>query len=152
MFNRKPKSESDKPSQKQDLSGLSITGSSGVMIGQAGGDLQQNLSAGDTTQQQSITQTQVVEHLADLESTVSSSTLTDAQKAEILDYLKPAKREAGKESPKKPLITQNLQQVGETVKSLKETAEDGESLWNTATKVFKAIAPWLGIALATLGL
>jgi hypothetical protein len=66
--------------------------------------------------------------------------------------LRPAKREAAKDSANKDLIGQNLKQVNETLKTVKETTETGKSLWNTAQEVFKTVSPWLGVAAHFWGL
>lgn len=47
---------------------------------------------------------------------------------------------------------QNLKQVSENLKTLNDTTEAGKSLWQTGAEVFKAIASWLGIAAAVLGI
>ncbi len=154
VFWKKPSSKSepsDSASQSQTLSNATITGSS-VQMGQAGGDLQQQQTADLQTQQHGITGADVVALLEKLEAAVNESSLDAAQKEELLDYLRPAKREAGKETPSKDLMGQNLKQVSETLKTLNETTEAGKSLWKTGVEVFKAVAPWLGIALSVFGL
>ena len=74
------------------------------------------------------------------------------QQEEVLDYLRPAKREAGKPEPNKELVGQNLKQVSETMKILKDTTEAGKSLWKTGQEVFPTIAPWLGVAAKFFGM
>ena len=89
--------------------------------------------------------------LGKLKSAIEGAEISQEQKEELLDYLKPAMREAGKEKPDKESAKQNLQKVSETMKNLKETTEAGKSLWQTGTEVFKAIAPWIGVATAFFG-
>ncbi len=147
MFWKKRPSESSdskQPSQSQSIGG-SVTGST-VQMGQAGGDQQQSQTAETQSQQQGLTGAEVVALLSQLETAVTASALTTEQQAELLDYLRPAKREAGKEKPKKELVGQNLKQVSETLKTLKDTTEAGKSLWQTGVEVFKAVAPWIGVA------
>lgn len=154
MFGKKPPSEPSKsqpPNQSQSLSNVSLTGGM-VQLGQAGGDLQQNQSGDLKTQQQGITATEVVTLLEQLESTIKGSALSSAQQEELLDYLRPAKREAAKETPQKELVGQNLKQVSETMKTLKDTTEAGKSLWQTGAEIFKTVAPWIGVAAAFFGL
>jgi hypothetical protein len=148
MFGKKPPSEpskSGKPDQSQSLSNVTLTGGM-VQLGQAGRDLQQNQTGELQTQQQGMTGAEVVSLLEQLEVAVKGSSLEPALQEELLDYLRPAKREAAKENPSKELVGQNLKQVSETMKTLKETTEAGKSLWQTGAEVFKAVAPWLGVA------
>ncbi len=154
MFGKKPPSEpskSEQPSQSQSFSNVTLTG--GMMqAGQAGGSLQQNQTGDLNTQQQGITSAEVVTLLEQLEAAVKGTSLDPALQEELLDYLRPAKREAAKENPSKELVGQNLKQVSETMKTLKDTSEAGKSLWQTGTDVFKTVAPWLGVATAFFGI
>ena len=153
MFWKKPPSESsqsDQPSQSQNLSNATITGSS-VQLGQAGRDIQQHQTAALQTQQQGMTGTEVVALLERLEVAIKEASLASDQQEELLDYLRPAKREAGKEEPSKELVGQNLKQVSETLKTLNDTTEAGKSLWKTGVEVFKVVAPWLGLAVSVFG-
>ncbi len=102
--------------------------------------------------QQQISHTEVVTHLETLETAVKAAPLPPDQQEAVLDYLRPAKREAAKDNGSKELVGQNLKQVNETLKTLKETTETGKSLWQTWQGVFTAIAPWLGAAASTIGL
>jgi len=86
-----------------------------------------------------------------LEAAVKGASLDPALQEELLDYLRPAKREAAKENPSKELVGQNLKQVSETLKTLKDTTEAGKSLWQTGADIFKTVAPWLGVAASFLG-
>jgi hypothetical protein len=154
MFGKKPPSEPSKsqpPNQSQSLSNVSLTGGM-AQLGQAGGNLQQNQSGDLHTQQQSITATEVVTLLERLEAAIKAASLSSAQQEELLDYLRPAKREAAKEIPQKELVGQNLKQVSETMKTLKDTTEAGKSLWQTGAEIFKTVAPWIGVATAFFGL
>lgn len=123
-----------------------------MQLGQAGSNIQQSQTGSLDTQQQGITGIEVVTLLEQLEAAVKQSALDSTQQEELLDYLRPAKREAGKETPSKELVGQNLKQVSETMKTLKDTTEAGKSLWQTGTEIFKAVAPWLGIAAAFFGI
>jgi len=154
MFGKKPASEpakSQPPNQSQSLSNVSVTGGM-VQLGQAGGNLQQNQSGDLQTQQQGITAAEVVALLEQLEAAIKGAALSPVQQEELLDYLRPAKREAAKETPQKELVGQNLKQVSETMKTLKDTTEAGKSLWQTSSEIFKAVAPWVGVAAAFFGL
>lgn len=154
MFGKKPPSEpskSQQPTQSQSFSNVMVTGGM-VQAGQAGGDLQQSQTGDLQTEQQGITGAEVVALLEQLEAAVKQASLDPAQQEELLDYLRPAKREAAKEKPSKELVGQNLKQVSETMKTLKDTTETGKSLWQTGTEIFKTVAPWLGVAAHVFGL
>jgi hypothetical protein len=154
MFGKKPPSEpsaSGQPSQSQSLSNVTLN-SGMVQLAQAGGDLQQSQTGDLQIQQQGLTGAEVVTLLEGLEAAVKAAALDPAQQEELLDYLRPAKREAAKENPSKELVGQNLKQVSETIKTLKDTTEAGKSLWQTGTDIFKTVAPWLGVALHFFGL
>ena len=123
-----------------------------MQLGQAGRDLQQSQTGELQTQQQGLTGTEVVTLLEQLEAAVKGTSLDPTVQEELLDYLRPAKREAAKETPNKGLVEKNLKQVSATLNTLKETTEAGKSLWQTGTEIFKAVAPWLGVAVAFFGL
>ena len=140
----------EKPSQSQSVSNFSQTGSM-MQLGQAGRDLQQSQTGELQTQQQGLTGTEVVTLLEQLEAAVKGTSLDPTVQEELLDYLRPAKREAAKETPNKGLVEKNLKQVSETMKTLKDATEAGKSLWQSGTDIFKAVAPWIGVAIAFFG-
>jgi len=139
------------PAQSQTISNVTVNGGQ-MQAGQAGNDLTQNQSGQMATQQQGLTGDDVLALLEQLRGAIATTDISAEQKEEMLDYLKSAKREVGKENPDKELVGRNLKQVGETMKMLKETTEAGKSLWQTGAEVFKAVSPWLGTATALLGL
>lgn len=149
FWKKSPKS--GKPDQSQSLSNVTLTGGM-VQMGQAGRDLEQNQTGDLQAQQQGLTGAEVVGLIEQLEAAVKGTALTPAMQEELLDYLRPAKRAAGKETPNKELVGQNLKQVSETLKTLKDSTEAGKSLWQTGTEVFKAVAPWIGVAVTFFGL
>lgn len=150
FWKKSPKS--DKPEQSQSLNNVSVTGGM-VQLGQAGGDLQQEQTGDVQAESQTITSVEVLNLLENLEAAVKAAAIDPAQQEELLDYLRPAKREVAKENPQKELVGQNLKRVNETMQTLKDTTEAGKSLWQTGTEVFKAVAPWLGVvATAFFGL
>ena len=139
------------PAQSQTISNVTVNGGQ-MQAGQAGNDLTQNQSGQMANQQQGLTGEDVLALLERLRGAIATTDISAEQKEEMLDYLKSAKREVGKEKPDKELVGRNLKQVGETMKTLKETTEAGKSLWQTGAEVFKAVSPWLGTAAALLGL
>ncbi len=150
MFGKKRPSEPQPPNQSQSLNNLTVNGGM-VQLGQAGGDLQQNQTGNLATQQQGISSADVVSLLERLETAIKEAGLTASQQEELLDYLRPAKREAAKETPNKDLVGQNLKQVSETLKTVQETTEAGKSLWQTAQEVLTTLTPWLGVVKGFFG-
>lgn len=153
MFRKQPPPEpakSGQPGQSQSLSNVTLNG--GMMqMGQTGHNQQLSQTGNLQTQQQGITGAEVVTLLEQLETAVKGAAIDPAQQEELLDYLRPAKREAAKEKPSKELVGQNLKQVSETIKTLEETTEAGKSLWQTSAEIFKTVAPWIGVAAAFFG-
>jgi hypothetical protein len=147
MFGKK---KPEQPSQSQSMSSVTSTGGV-IQQGQAGGNLQQSQSGKLETQQQ-ITNTDVIKQLENLETAIKGASLTQNEKEELLDYLRPAKREAAKDGANKDLVGQYLKPVSETLTTMKETTEAGKSLWQTGQEVFQAIAPWLGVAAKFIGM
>lgn len=134
----------------QTIKDLNIQNSN-VQVGSAGRDLTQTQTIHEN-QQQGMSGAEIVALLEKLKLAIDSTPVDSAVKEEAIDYLKAAKREAGKEQPNKSLMTENLKQVGETIKVLNETSEAGKSLWQTTAEIFKTLAPWLGIATKLLGI
>ncbi|NET36173.1 MAG: hypothetical protein F6K19_29800 [Cyanothece sp. SIO1E1] len=154
FWKKSPKSEkpeSEKPKQSQTVSNVTLTG--GMMqMGQAGRDLQQHQTGDLQAQQQGLTGAEVVTLLEQLATAVRGASIDSAMQEELLDYLRPAQREAAKETPNKDLVGQNLKQFSETLNTLKETTEAGKSLWQTGAEICKTVAPWIGVAAAFFGL
>jgi len=140
--------KSKKPLQSQTIG--NVTGAAQQV--QAGSDATADQNTQAANQQHGLTGAEVVALLETFLEEIATSNLSSAQKNELLDYLKPTQREASKDQPNKELMRANLKQVSETMKSLKKTTEAGKSLWTTGAEVFKAIAPWVGVATAFFGL
>ncbi|NJM49053.1 MAG: hypothetical protein HC860_25190 [Alkalinema sp. RU_4_3] len=138
------------PTLSQSVGNIMANGGQ-VQVTQAGRDAMVSQSGEIATQQQGLTGAEVVVLLDGLMKAIAASGLTAEQQESLQDYLKPAKREAGKAEPDKGLIGQNLKNVGETMKELKETTEAGKSLWQTGVEVFKVVGPWVGLAAGLLG-
>jgi len=137
------------PDQSQTISNMTINGGV-VQQAQAGRDLTQS-QFGQVETKQEITKVEVVQQLEKLTSAVTASELSLEQQAELLDYLRPAKREVCKETTNKMLVGENLKQFSETLKTVQETTETGKTLWATAQEVFKTVSPWLGVAIHFFG-
>jgi hypothetical protein len=91
------------PTQSQTVGNVTTNGGQ-VQIAQAGGDVAQAMSGENSGQQQGLTGADVVALLEKLAGAIAASGLTAEQKEELQDYLRPAKREAGKENPDKGLL------------------------------------------------
>lgn len=144
------KKQPEKPAQSQTMSNVTVNGGV-VQQAQAGRDLHQ-VQSGNLETSQQITSVEVVKQLESLETAVKAAKVEPAQEEELLDYLRPAKREAAKENGSKELVGQNLKQMSETLKTIKDSTEAGKSLWKTSQEVFTAIAPWLGVASKLIGM
>ena len=149
FWKKSPKSE--KPEQSQSVSNVNLTGGM-LQMSQAGGNLQANQTGDLQTQQQGLTGADVVALLEKLETNIKEASIDAAMQEELLDYLRPAKRAAAKETPNKELVGQNLKQISEILKTLQDTTDAGKSLWQTGVDIFKTVAPWLGVAAAFFGL
>jgi hypothetical protein len=147
MFGKK---NPEQPTQSQTMSGVTVNGGV-VQQGQAARDFKQ-VQSGNLETSQEITGAEVVKQLENLEAAVKTSALEQSQQEEVLDYLRPAKREAAKEGGSKELVGQNLKQVSETLKMVKDSTEAGKILWKTSQEVFTVIAPWLGVAAQLIGM
>jgi hypothetical protein len=147
MFGKK---RPEQPTQSQTMSGVTVNGGI-VKQSQAGRDLHQ-VQSDKLEASQEITSAEVVKQLESLEAAVKTSALEQSQQETVLDYLRPAKREAAKEGGSKELVGQNLKRVSETLKMVKDSTEAGKSLWKTSQEVFQTITPWLGIAATFIGM
>jgi hypothetical protein len=144
MFGKK------QPTQSQSMSGITVNGGV-VQQAQAGGDLHQSQSGNLETSQQ-ITSAEVVRQLEILEAAVKASGLGQEPQKKLLSHLGSAKYEAAEEDGDKESVGRNLKRVSETLKAMKDSTEAGKSLWQTGQEVFKAIAPWLGVAAKFIGM
>lgn len=140
--------ESKKPSQSQTMG--NVTGAAQQV--QAGTDATVAQATQAANQQHGLTGAEVVALLEKLQEEIDTSNLPSTQKNELLDYLKPAQREVSKNQPNKELVKVNLKQVSDAMKCMNETTEAGKNLWRTGAEVFRAIAPWVGVATAFFGL
>jgi hypothetical protein len=144
MFGNKPPKQ---PSQMQKMSDVTLN-SGVVQQFQAGRDLQSPASLiSEQATQQEIATTEVIKQLEYLEIAVKASALTQKQKFELLNYLRPAKNEASKKGGSKEFVGQNLKQVNETLKTLNETTEAGKTLWKTGMSALRTIAIWAGLVI-----
>lgn len=151
MFWKKPAPSEKQPGQSQSLSGSNVVGSQ-IQMTQAGRDATVAQSGQLAAQQQGLTGADVVKLLEELEAAVKAASLPAAQQEEALDYLKPAKREAGKEDKAdKDFVAQNLKKTGEALEGVDKATTAGKQLWEKSVAVFETIAPWLGSASKLLG-
>ncbi len=147
MFGKKKPEQS---TQSQTMSGMTLNG--GIAQQEIAGRDILKVQSGNLKTSQEVTSAEVVKQLESLETAVKTSALEQSQQEEVLDYLRPAKREAAKEGGNKELVGQSLKEVSETLKMVKDSTEAGKSLWKTSQEVFTAIAPWLGVAAKIIGM
>lgn len=136
----------EKPSQSFSISGGQL---SDVQIGgMAGQDMNvtQNQQIGASESSKPLTQTDVVELIAQLEELFRSSGLPEAQTAKAIKHLEAAKEEAKEEKPDKDFAAKNLQRATKVLKSAGETVEAGTSLWKKVQPIITRLLPWFGVA------
>lgn len=136
----------EKPSQSFSISGGQL---SDVQIGgMAGQDMNvtQNQQTGASESSKPLTQTDVVELIAQLEELFRSSDLPPAQTAKAVKHLEAAKDEAQEKEPDKEFAAKNLQRATKVLKEAGETVEAGTSLWKKVQPIITKLLPWLGVA------
>lgn len=136
----------EKPSQSLSISGGQF---SDVQIGGiAGQDMSvtQNQQIGTSESSKPLTQTDVVELIAQLEELFRSSDLPPGQTAKAIKHLEAAKGEAKEEKPDKDFAAKNLQRATKVFKEAGETVEAGTSLWKKVQPIITKLLPWLGVA------
>lgn len=93
-----------------------------------------------------ITQTDVVDLLAQIETLIAQAELPEDIKDEVATYAKAAKKSAEKAEPKKDAIKTNLQSMGETITEASKTVDAAKGLWQTVLPIALKIGTWLGVA------
>lgn len=149
LFGKKDMQPSQ-PTQSQSMSGVNVNGGQ-VQQNQAGRDGTSAQQGQMQTQQQGISGAEVGKLLGDLKGAIVSSGISDEQKEDLLDCLKAATKEAGKDAPDKEFAKANLKKMADGMKTLNDTSEAGKGLWKTGLDVFKAVAPWVGVAATFFG-
>lgn len=137
---------SENSSQSFNISGGQL---SNVQVGgQAGRDLNvnqtQNISPGEL--EESLTPTNVVELIAQLEELFNSSDLSKKYKEKAIRHLDSAKEVAQEEHPDKDFVAKSLQRATKVLKEAGETVDAGTTLWSKVQPIISRLLPWLGVA------
>jgi hypothetical protein len=143
MFGKKK--EEPTQSQSQIFGNVNITGGQ-FQVGMAGRDLHQAASGQNAAMQEGLTGAQAIDLLEQLAGAIAASGVSEADQKKMMVNLEAAKQEAGEKEPDKVLMGANLEKIGKTMKSLKETTDAGKSLWQTGGEILKTIAPFAGLA------
>ncbi len=136
----------EKPSQSFSISGGQLFD---IQIGgMAGNDMNvtQNQQIGTSESPKPLTQTDVVELIAQIEELFRSSDLPPAQTTKAIKHLETAKEEAREEKPDKDFAAKNLQRATKVLKEAGETVEAGTTLWKKVKPIITKLLPWLGVA------
>lgn len=144
-FNNKEKS-----SQSFSISGGQV---SDVQIaGIAGNDMNvtQNQQISTSESSKTLTPTDVVELITQLEELFRSSSLPEAQIAKAIKHLEAAKEEAQEKEPDKDFAAKSLQRATKILKEANKTVEAGTSLWKKAQPIVNKLLPWLEVAAGIL--
>lgn len=140
----------EKPSQSFSISGGQL---SDVQIGGIAGqdmNVTQNQQIGTSESSKSLTQTDVVELIIELEELFRSASLPEAQTAKAIKHLEAAKEEAQEDKPDKEFAAKNLQRATKVLKEAGETVDAGTSLWQKMKPILETISLWLGVATSFL--
>ena len=106
----------------------------------------QNQQIGTSESPKPLTQTDVVELIAQIEELFRSSDLPPAQTTKAIKHLETVKEEAKEEKPDKDFAAKNLQRATKVLKEAGETVEAGTSLWKKVQPIITKLLPWLGVA------
>ncbi len=139
---------SENPPQSLNISGGQL---SNVQIGgQAGRDLDvnqtQNISQGGS--EDSLTTSNMVELIAQLEEIFSSSDLPGKYKEKAIEHLESFKEEAQEDNPDKEFAAKSLQRATKVLKEAGNTVDAGTNLWSKIQPIISRLAPWLGVAVS----
>ena len=139
---------SKKPSQSLNISGGRLEN---VQVGGlAAGDLTANQTQNITSNQSSgtLTSTDVIELIAELEELFINSELSKIDREKALLHLKSVREEALLEEPDKDFAAKNLQRATKVLKQAGETVEAGTNLWSKLKPIINKLAPWFGVAVS----
>jgi hypothetical protein len=135
-----------KPSQSFSISGGQL---SNVQIGgQAGRDMDvtQNQLIDQGNSEKPLTQTDVVELIAQLEELFRNSELPEAQTSKAIKHLEAAKEEVQEKEPDKDFAAKNLQKATKLLKEANEAVTAGTNIWEEVQSIITKLLPWLGVA------
>lgn len=114
-----------------------------------GDNNRQRMESAKSTDEQSLTQSEVINLLAKIEEMIRTTPLPEDIKEDATTYLSAAKKATAKEEPKKDVAIVNLKSVAETLESASKTLDAGKNIWEKVQPILTQIAPWLGVAAKT---
>ncbi len=100
----------------------------------------------DKNNQEDLTQTQVIQLLAELKEKIRQSALPEAAKENTIKRLEATAVEVKEQEPDKQLLAGNLKRVTENLSQAREATEEGKKLWNEALPILKTVTTWVGLA------
>ena len=99
-----------------------------------------------TPNEERLTQTQVIELLAELERKISCSKLPEEAKNRTLNRLNTVTEDAKETEPNKQLVAENFKRVAENLSQATKATKEGKTLWNEIYPMLKKIGIWVGLA------
>nr|WP_201280298.1 hypothetical protein [Hassalia byssoidea] len=93
-----------------------------------------------------LTQTDVVELIAQLEELFRNSKLPEAQTSKAIKHLEAAKEEVQEKEPDKDFVAKNLQKATKVLKQANEAVTAGTNIWEKVQSIITKLLPWLGVA------
>lgn len=137
---------SKKPSQSLNIRGSHL---SNVQIGGQAGkdqDINQTQSIIEDVSKDSLTSTEVVELILEIEELFHNSDLSDSNKKKAIRHLKSANEVAQEEKPDKEFVAKSLLRATKVLEEAENTIDAGTSLWNKVKPIILRLSPWLGVA------
>lgn len=133
----------------QSVSGGTVYG--GLQAAQGSNNTQSQEIHSIASSEQGLTQDQVIQLFAQLESLVRQPEFPTEAQAKAAKYLDAAKEEVQAKEPDKQLAAGNLKRMAETIETTSKTMESGKKIWETTKPVLEALLPWLGVAKSFFG-
>ncbi|MDJ0708018.1 MAG: CHAT domain-containing protein [Leptolyngbyaceae cyanobacterium MO_188.B28] len=141
------KSHSIQPSQV-----LIYRGDNSGQIGQSLGNLTQRQSIGQGAATSSLTTSQILEIVAQVEILLMNSAMLNPAKQKALGFLEATKGEVESEQPDKSYAAKNLNRIVQKLRETKDIGSDGKPLEEDIVTLLGRLEPWLGGAFHLLGL
>lgn len=133
----------------QNISGGSVYG--GIQAAQGSGNVQSQKIHSIASSDQGLTQDQVIQLFAQLESVLRQPELQGEVQTKAIKYLEAAKEEVQAKEPDKQLAAGNLKRMAETIETTSKTMEASKKIWETTKPILEKILPWLGVAKSFFG-
>ena len=99
-----------------------------------------------TLNEERLTQTQVIELLAELERKIFCSKLPEETKNRTLNRLNIVTEDVKETEPNKQLVAVNFKRVAENLSQATKATKEGKTLWNEIYPMLEKIGTWVGLA------